>query len=325
MATFPIIVGCRRSGVSLLKVMFASHPQVAVLPDTSFIASLISLHTATSTFDPDTFVDQLYREGHLADWQLPRIAVEDLFRADPPTNYPAAVRQILSIWTGLQYSERYVDGTHGSIDHLPVLTQLFPEAKVVHVVRDGRHVGASMLELGLVDRLEDAAMLWRRQVEETRRTLLSLPTGRHYEVRYEDLVSAPVSTLQAVCHAVDLEFHEDMLDYQPLARRAVHAAPRPHEHRYLAHPVRNGLRDWQRDLPGEAVDRFDSQAGGLLRELGYGVRRPRLPVPTRLAAHAHRRGWRRRLRTRQPEPSSGGRGDHGLAHAPSRGRRPQAP
>lgn len=325
MAPFPIIVGCRRSGVSLLKVMCASHPRVAVLPDASFITDLAPTWAAASPFDHERFVDQLYRDGHLTDWQLPRIAVEDLFRADPPTNYPAAVRQILTIWTGLQYRDRYVDGTSGTIDHLPVLTQLFPEAKVIHVVRDGRHVGASMLELGLVDRLEDAAMFWHRQVAGTRRTLLSLPTGRHYEVRYEDLVSAPVSTLEAICRAVDLDYHEDMLDYQPLARRVVHAAPRPHEHRYLAHPLRSGLRNWQRDLPLEAVDRFDALAGDLLRELGYELRRPRPPVPTRLRAHAHRRGWRRRLRSQQPAPSSAGRGDHGLVHGPSRGKPSQAP
>ena len=329
MTTFPIVIGCRRSGISLLKVMCASHPDVAVVPDASFAIRLAPRFTnrsdtTTTSFDARAFLDAAYADRTLATWLVARADAEASFQLDAPDTYSDAVQRLYQLWTDSQHKTRFVEASPDSIDHLSSLTQMFPDAKVIHLVRDGRHVAASLLELGLVSRLEDGAMHWRRQVSNARRILLSQPTGRHYELRYEDLVSAPEPTLQAMCRAIGLPYHPDMLDYRPLASQTVHRASKPHHHRFLAHPLRVGLRDWQRDLPTEAVERFEALAGGLLRELGYELQRPRPRVRAQLSARTHRRGWRRRLRARRSDAWSAGRDDHGLVLSPSPGRRPPA-
>lgn len=294
---FPFLVGCPRSGTSLVRVMFASHPDVALVPDSRFVADLLPVFrrpTEPAPFDAARFVDAIYANEAFRRWQLPRSAVELSFHGDPPTSYAVAARRIYQLWTRRQGKARYLDATMGNIDRVAALTMLFPESRVVHVVRDGRDVAASLLENGWVDRMEDAASYWRETVGSARRTLAHLPAGRCYELRYEDLVRSPEPVLRAACDAIELPFDPAMLEYRRNATAVVRASSQPHRHHFLVHPLMRGLRDWRRDLPSAAVDRFEAVAADVLDELGYELG-SETGRRARFAARHRARGWQRRV------------------------------
>lgn len=296
---FPFVVGCPRSGTGLVRVMYASHPDVAVAPDSPFVVRLLPTSRRLSDpapFDPAWFVDAIYASEDFRRWQLPRSTVELSFRENPPVSYADAARSVYLLWARRQGKTRYMDATLGNIGHIAVLTMLFPDSRMVHLIRDGRNVAASLLELGWADRIEDAARYWRDQVGSARQALQRLPAGRHHELRYEDLVLSPERTLRRACDAIDLPFDHSMLDYRRTASAVVRASPRPHRHQFLIHPPMRGLRDWRRDLPAVAVDRFEALAGDLLTELGYELRAESHPRHIRATARRRARGWRRRLK-----------------------------
>ena len=182
---------------------------------------------------------------------------------------------------------RYADKTPVYVLHIDRLAALFPESVFVHLVRDGRDVACSFLELGWAESIEEAALHWRRRVTAGRRAGHKLPTGRYVEMRYEDLVDSPEQALRRLCDAIDLPFDEAMLDPSERAAELVRTTAHPEYHRHLALPPTAGLRDWRRQLDGGQLDRFELLAGTTLEAFGYErvARRPSASARRDAAVH----------------------------------------
>jgi hypothetical protein len=237
--------------------------------------------------DPGHLVEDLYDHEWFGRWQIRRPVLEASFRDDPPRTYTDAIRRLYGLWAAQRDRPRFADKTPDHVLRIGALTALFPDARVVHVVRDGRDVAASFLELGWVDSIEKAALHWRHRVLTGRQAGALLPTSRYLEVRYEDLVERPEPTLRGLAAALDLDFEPAMLRHEKAAAALLRTEAFPHHNRYVTRPLRPGLRDWRRDLPVPAVERFEALAGDALSELGYELR-----------SRTHRPGLGARLGTR---------------------------
>jgi hypothetical protein len=300
---FPFVVGARRSGASLVQAIFDSHPLMAVPPECDFVVALAP--DGRLPFSLRRFLETLYADERFRRWRLPRAEVELSFTADPPQTYADAVRRVYTLWADRRGKPRYADKNPDHVLRITALDALFPEARIIHVIRDGRDVAASCLELGWVRTIEQAALQWRRHVEAGRRAGRLLPSLRYQEVRYEDLVGDPEATLRRLCQAVELPFHPAMLDHRRSASQVARPPAYPHHNRYVTRRLMPGLRDWRRDLPGEAVGRFELLAGPLLTELGYELQGQRLARGVRLQARARWLGWALR-RSRRTGRAAGG-------------------
>ncbi len=268
---FPFIVGCGRSGSTLLRAMCDAHPALAVPPESHFIVSLAPRRrdAATRPFDLAGFLDRLHASERFELWGLDRPAVVAALEPTPPASYPDAVRRIFSLWAEAQGKERYGDKTPGYVLHIPRLAELFPEAVFVHLIRDGRDVASSFLELGWADRIEAAALHWRLRVRRGRRAGRALPAGRYHELRYEELVTDPAPRLRELCAAIELPFSPSMVDPTDRAEMVVRTTRHPVYHQRLSIPPTPGLRNWRAELSEQDVARFELLAGDTLAELGY--------------------------------------------------------
>jgi hypothetical protein len=244
---FPFVVGCSRSGTTLLRAMLNSHPELAVPPESHFALarSARSLRRA------------LRREPWFALWE---IAAPDVRRLDCAD----AVRALFAAYAATRRKPRYADKTPHYVSHLPRLAARFPEARFVHVVRDGRDVALSLLEVPWgPDTIEEAALLWRRRVLEGRAA--GLPTARYRELRYDALVADPERQLRALAAWLELDYDAAMLAYPDHSL----TVPHPEHHRRLGLAPTPGLRDWRREMAPEDAARFEAVAGDALAELGY--------------------------------------------------------
>lgn len=178
---------------------------------------------------------------------------------------------------GLAARLRGVEQTPETAYVLPAVLRAYPEARIVHVVRDGRDVVCSLLERGWLSagrdgaddaglaygaqprfwvepgRLEEfgrlsdagrAAYAWRRYVETARAT-----RERLVELRYEDVVADPERAAE------------------PVARH-LHAEPEPLA-RAFAEAHGRSVGRWREDLDEAQLADVEREAGPLLRELGY--------------------------------------------------------
>ena len=119
-----------------------------------------------------------------------------------------------------------------------------PEARFIHLIRDGRDVALSVLKQTWGPQtIEAAAEKWRSRVLRGRSQQPYL--GFYMEVKFEDLVLHTERELRRICEFIELEFDAAMLGYHETAEQRLQekarALPRAHgeaqsaEKRLLSH------------------------------------------------------------------------------------------
>lgn len=267
---FPFIVGCGRSGTTLLRLMLEGHPDLAIPPETNFaIRPPADAIRDGGAVDAGRVLDGFERQEWFARWRLDPGRVARL-RAAGRLPYPDLLRRAYAEYADQQGKSRHGNKSPWHVDWMPALLALIPEARFIHLIRDGRDVVLSMLETDVgPDRVRRAAHYWRGHVEGGIRAGRALPAGTYVEVRYEDLVEDPDRVLRNLCPFIGLGFDEAMLHPERRSERILEVIPDPSKHRSLRLPPTTGLRDWRRDMTEEDLAIVDGIAGALLETLGY--------------------------------------------------------
>jgi hypothetical protein len=267
------VLGVRRSGTTLLRVMLDRNSAIAIPDESYFIPQLAHRHPGASV-DVDAFLDDVRRLSTLREWGLPASAVAE--RLGPGMTPGDAIGAIFSAYAVLQGKERWGDKTPLYMQYLPLLERTFPDGRFVHLVRDGRDAALSFLSVprGIMTEgwghPKDAAgfaRLWRTEVEAAQALGRRVGPDRYLEIRYEDLVRDSAAELARLCAFAGLEFEADMLDYVGRSD----SASKPHQQR-LNQPPTTGVRDWRSELDPADEAAFEDAAGELLAALGYETR-----------------------------------------------------
>lgn len=266
-----LVLGVRRSGTTLLRVMLDRSSLLAVPDESYFVPQLARRHPGT--VDPAAFLDDLRRIPTLAEWGLPAEAVA--LRLRPGMRTGEAIAAVFEAYAAAHGKERWGDKTPLYMQYLPLLERLFPTARFVHLVRDGREAALSFLDVppGIMTEgwghPRDAvgfARQWRTEVLAARGLGSRVGPGRYLEVTYERLVEAPEDVLRAVCDFASLPYETAMLGYVG----ASDSARKPHQQR-LNQPPTPGLRDWRTAMGADDERAFEAVAGDVLQRLGYEV------------------------------------------------------
>ena len=307
------VVGCGRSGTTLLRLMLDAHPDLAIPPESHFLSrfghAIDRYRAAAGGVDPDRLAGDILRTRTFAAWEVPEAEVRTRVAALPrPASFADVVDAVYRAYAEPRDASRWGDKTPRYVLDLPLFDRLFPGSRFVHILRDGRDVATSLrtVRFGPNDPM-GAAAFWERRVRAGRRDGARLGSARYTEVRYEELVRDPETQLRAVCAAIDLSWDPAMLEYH---RRVDEALPddRRSQHRNEDRPPTPGLRDWRTEMSDDDVAAFEAVAGDLLDELGYPRGAP-LPGPAlraRAAWHVtsgrvRRRLWRVGRRARRDE------------------------
>jgi hypothetical protein len=260
----------------LFRNVFDSHPELAVMHEGHFVGAVARLrkrYEKGDGLDRDTFVRDLYRNDNFIRQGLDRTTIASLVDRESPQALPEAIRLVMGAYASANGKRWYGDKTPGYVAQIPVLAAMFPEAKFVHIIRDGRDVATSYLEReewGPVN-LGEAALYWRSRVTRGRKAGDDLGPLRYREVRYEDMVDDPEGTTRALCEFLGLDFDPVMLEYHRKGEEFAATTKNPEAFTGLAQPVTKGMRDWRVDMAPDDVAFFETIAGDLLADLGYDV------------------------------------------------------
>jgi hypothetical protein len=266
-----IVLGVRRSGTTLLRVMLDRNPALAVPDESYFVPQLARRHR--SPVDVDAFLDDLRRLPTLVEWELSPDAVATRLRAGMTTG--EAIGAVFATYAAERGKRRWGDKTPLYMQHLPLLERLFPDARFVHLIRDGRDAALSFLAVptGIMTEgwghprdAQGFACQWATEVRSARALGARVGHERYLELRYEELVSDPAAGLRCVCGFAGLEYDDTMLAY---AGRT-DSARKEHQQR-LNEPPRVGVRAWRSEMDPADVAAFEAVAGDLLSDLGYGT------------------------------------------------------
>jgi hypothetical protein len=266
---FPIVVGCGRSGTTLVRSVLDANPLIAVPPESFFIMELAKHRDGD--FDPSAFVDDLMVHDRFVRWPFDHETVRRAVLRDPPHDFPDAIRRVYATYAETQGKSRYADKTPKYVKHLPTLARLFPEARFIHVVRDGRDVAPAIVSVKWgPDNLRGAAVYWQHHVELGRTAGRGLGPDRYLEVSYERLVSDPQPVVEQLCAFIDLPYAEEMLHPELRFEEVIAGVADPSSHRGLQRPI-SVVRDWREDLDGRDVALIEALVGDTLVDAGYAL------------------------------------------------------
>jgi hypothetical protein len=294
------ILGCDRSGTTLLRNLLASHPDLAITYEAPIA---LSLRAEFERAGPDAAIDALRSFPQLASVDPAQVRADA--RALPDLAWPDLVALVMRRFAAASGRRTWGDKTPEYWRFIPDLASMFPRAALVHIVRDPRAVARSWARLDWGPGTTwHCARAWIRAVGTARRDLRALPAARWCEVRYEDLVADAPAVLQRVCATIAVEFTPAMLDP---ARRSQHELPTPalrSLHARHAAPISRDALDAWRDLPIRELEHVEAACRELLIHYAYEptLRRPRHPGPASRARYALLRRARARTRPAATPP-----------------------
>jgi hypothetical protein len=273
------IVGAARSGTTLLQRMLDAHPTLAVLHETHWIPRVYEEGTGITPAGTVTcqLLDRLLADRRFGNLGLDRSELERLLPGGETISYADYVGRIFDRY-GERRGKRLVgEKTPGYVRDMPTLHALWPEARFVHVIRDGRDVTLSMLNWRRAhlsvgrfpvfkdDPVSASALWWKWHVQLGRRTGSLLGDDLYHEVRYERLVADPARECATLCEFLGLRYEESMLAFYKGRMKATEGLDAKRAWR----PVTPSLRDWRKGMAADELERFEASAGDLLDELGY--------------------------------------------------------
>lgn len=269
----PVFVfGCPRSGTTLLRLMLDAHPDLAIPPESHFIPRVWAVrqrYEKPEGLDVERLARDIMATQRVRDW---RLSPEDLWarlRNLEEPDLAGVFASFFQAYADAQGKVRWGDKTPGYSLEIPLLLELFPDARFVHLIRDGRNVALSFMALdSATNRLAEAAAAWSHRVRVARHDGLWAAGDRYLEVQYERLVAEPREELRRVCDFTQLRFVDEMLDYGEKALQKIPENER-HLHGNLVRPPTTGLRDWRGQLSPRDVGTFEAIAGRELALFGY--------------------------------------------------------
>lgn len=270
------VLGCPRSGTTLLRLMLDQHPSLAIPDESHFILPLLRRKRA---WQPQELFDEVLADPRFLRWGLDPERVRRRAAAESPQGFAAVIETVFAAYAESRQKPRWGDKSPPYLTHVATLHELFPAAQFVHLIRDGREVARSLASRDWYpSTLLAAATFWRREVGKARQAGRLLAPSQYLEVRYEALVASPEAELARVCDFLGEAFSSAMLDYAAAAeqewrRMAAEGAGRLTDHRHLNRSPTPGLRDWREGLSAGEQAALDAAAQPLLRELGYSQRR----------------------------------------------------
>ncbi len=263
------VVGAARSGTTLLRLMLDAHPSFALPPESHFVVTLAARRLRLQR-RPEVALDRVLGHPRFALWGLDGDLVRAAAARRRPADLAGLFRVVFETYAAAQGKPRWGDKTPGYVEHLPLLAHLFPDARFIHLIRDGRSVAASIATQPWGPPTPvSAAWWWRGRVRQGRRDGARLGE-RYLEVRYEELIADPIVALSAVCRHLGTEFHPTMLGYANTAPGRLPAGttqPGQLHERTLLPPTMS--TDRFTTLPEGERRAVEHACRPVLRELGY--------------------------------------------------------
>jgi len=246
------IVGSGRSGSTLLRVILCAHSRITIPPETYFIMPLLERLPSTAPLDGAQVSEALeIITGHYR-WPDMSLSKEEFSEAVVRLDRPR-LRDVLNVIYNFHLEKDgktiWGDKTPPYVSIIPGLVSLYPDARIVHLLRDGRDVAKSFQRTGWYGPwLHDNTREWRTAIRHIHDCRRNHPEIGIYEIRYEDLVLNMEATVHALCRHLGIDFEPGMLNWtQSLDGRIPEREA--HIHRKLQRkPQRSDIDRWKTEM-----------------------------------------------------------------------------
>lgn len=188
------IVGCPRSGTTLIRVVLDSHPNICCGPETHLIKNL-------KTFKETISIRWRMLEPYGISEKVLNQKLSEMFRIFPE-NYMK-----------IKKKQQWAEKTPNNIFHMDFIDELFPNCQFINIIRDGRDVVCSFKERWGRISIFRAIRDWNRSIELTEQYRAKFSKERYMEVKYEELVSNPERETKRIMEFIGEDWTPELLEH----------------------------------------------------------------------------------------------------------------
>jgi len=268
------LFGMDRSGTTLMSMMVGAHPEIAVPLATTgmwfdFYDRLGHYNHLHSQEDVARLIDDVSRHDRIRLWRT-ELDLERIIGRSRPEDFCSVVEAFHTEYARVQGKPRWANMDIATLDNMHIANRWFPDARFLHIVRDGRDVALSnqSTPYGLGN-IAECAEAWARRLKINLRMGDILGPDRYLAFRYESLILDTESTLRRICDFLGVTFSPQMLAYSESVDARV-----PKEKLWLwpalkSSPQASKVERWKREMSENQRTVFEWAAGPMLQELGY--------------------------------------------------------
>jgi len=272
------ICGMPKSGTTWMQLLLDAHPEVSCSGEGHFLDRLApALREALERHAK--LLDRQYTSAFQELSEFPKLDEEHVLYL-----VGTAVALFLLVQRGRKAARVIGEKTPDNVAHLSTLDLLFPNAKFILVVRDGRDCAVSgwfdnlrvggdgvLKAFGSIDvYAREIAGVWADTVEKSREFATRHP-NRARLVRYEDLVADTAAVLADLCRLLTVDARDSVVarcrDAAAFVKLSGGRSPGEENRNTF---FRKGVPgDWRNHLSAEGIASFQDRAGESLARLGY--------------------------------------------------------
>jgi hypothetical protein len=265
------LLGSQRSGTTMLRLMMNNHPNLAIPHESAFITiyyrklgdygDLGNKGNARRLLS-DVSQHPLVRRGQL-------IGNPEAILSRPIASYRDFIDAIFQTYADSLGKARWGDKTPFYTPDIDLLHRIFPSAKFLHLVRDGRAVVLSQKSIEWMSgNLPKLILDWRWKTTIAHK-VGSVLGDNFLEIRYEDLVLQSEKMLRRICEFIDESYDEAMLSYSEKAGEVVPTDSLKWHRNSIKPPDPSQLDRWKTDMTRAERIIFEQLAGDTLDLFGY--------------------------------------------------------
>ena len=278
------IVSSGRAGTTLLRSIINRTKQVYIPFESDFVARGYPYFGNVKSFDKHTLTQttNLFMRAALGiGWKMERDEILNVLKHNSPDSFAKINHIIYSFYlhhndiTGKTWAIK----TPVLIENLDRIIKTFPNARVVHLVRDGRDVCLSYKNVHQVRQGTDRfgprsllanALFW---VDGLRRVKKFKVTHEElFELRYEDMVSKPEQTITRLFNFLDIPFDPSVLENENLADKFFLNTKRPTIHQNIGKPLlKTNIHKYKRQMPKRDRLVYELINNPFLKKYGYDI------------------------------------------------------
>lgn len=266
------VVGAQRSGTTMLRLMLNNHPNLTVPFESAFIPFFyqklsnygdLKLKDNVMKLLKDISENPHVRKGNL-------IQNSEAILSHPITSYTDLLSAIFTEYAKQQGKKRWGDKTPSYVEWLDILWNLFPDCRIIHLVRDGRDVAISLrtIEWGS-NHIPRMAEDWRWKVTLGRKIGSVLGKEHYLEVHYEDLVLETENTLRTICAFLQEPYDKTMLTFYMTAEKEMPKESMKWHKNSVKPPDPGKVYMWKHKMSLSDRIIFEQIAGETLELFGY--------------------------------------------------------
>ena len=285
------IIGNPRSGTSLFRLMLNAHPKVISPPECGFLhwwfAKYKDWNDLSNTSNQiDIFINDLKSSKKITNWYLDFEKLKQRIIDIKPQDY-ATLGEIIYLLFAEQKDKNPIliaDKNNYYINHLNDLNEIWPTAKYILVVRDGRDVACSYINMEklvtdspykpiLSTDISTIAREWVANNKKCIDFINSLNSTRSFIVRYEDIVTNPKLFLTKVCNFLGIDFDKEMLTYyiKNIELQDEPISTLDWKLKTLESPDKNNIGKHKKELSEANCNEFNAIATSLLQKFNYAI------------------------------------------------------